>query len=105
MGVGNHLTFDSAPGLRLIATASTRTWLYRYKSPIDDRMRQVRLGHWPAMSATAALAAWQQAREARASGTDIASRRRSDKKEERERADQRRRLKAQAQYTVRRLAD
>lgn len=105
MAAGNHLTFDSAPGLRLKATASTRTWLYRYKSPIDDRMRQVRLGHWPTMSPTAALVAWQQAREARAAGTDIASRRRSDKSDERVRAAQLRKAEAQGDYTVRRLAD
>lgn len=105
LAAGNHLTFDSAPGLRLKATASTRTWVYRYKSPVDDRMRQVRLGHWPAMSPTAALVAWQRAREARAAGTDIASRRRSDKSDERVRAAQLRNAKAQGEYTVRRLAD
>lgn len=105
LAAGNHLTFDSAPGLRLKATASTRTWLYRYKSPVDDRMRQVRLGHWPAMSPTAALVAWQQAREARALGTDIASRRRKDKSDERGRVEQTRKAKALGDYTVRRLAD
>jgi len=102
---GNHLTFASAAGLRLKATASTRTWLYRYKSPVDDRMRQVRLGHWPTMSPTAALVAWQQAREARASGADIASRRREDKSDERDRVEQARRAKALGDYTVRHLAD
>lgn len=105
LAAGNHLTFDSAPGLRLKATASTSTWLYRYKSPVDDRMRQVRLGHWPAMSPTAALVAWQQAREARASGADIASRRRSDTSNERERFEQARKAKALGEHTVRRLAD
>jgi hypothetical protein len=35
LAAGNHLTFELAPGLRLKATASTRTWLYRYKSPLD----------------------------------------------------------------------
>lgn len=98
-------TFELAPGLRLQATAPTGTWLYRYKSPVDDRMRQVRLGHWPAMSAAAALVAWQQAREARAAGADIASRRRSDRSDERLHATQPRKARAQAVFTVRCLAD
>ena len=102
---GNHLTFESAPGLRLQATASTRTWVYRYKSPTDDRMRQVRLGHWPVMSPTAALVAWQHAREARALGADIAVRRRIEKIDLRERAEQVRRVRVQTAYTVRGLVD
>jgi integrase len=102
---GNHLTFDSAPGLRLKATASTRTWIYRYKSPLDGRMRQARLGRWPTMSPTAALVAWQQARDARANGDDIASRRRRMKPVQRERAESARKERAQMAYTVRRLAE
>jgi len=102
---GNHLTFDSAPGLRLKATGSTRTWMYRYKSPIDGRMRQVRLGHWPAMSPTAALVAWQQAREARGGGADLAVRKKDDRVVRRKRAERVRNEAAQAVYTVRKLAD
>ena len=102
---GNHLTFDLAPGRCLLATASTRTWLQCYKSPVDDRMRQVRLGHWPAMSPTAALVAWQRARKARASGADVALRRRNDKKDERDRVEQARKAKALGACAVRRLAD
>lgn len=41
---GDHLPIDGAPGLRLVATASKRTWTYRYRSPVDGRMRQLRLG-------------------------------------------------------------
>lgn len=102
---GNHLTFESTPGLRLKATASTRTWVYRYKSPVDGRMRQVRLGRWPAMSPTAALVAWQQARDARANGADIAARRRDNKLDQRERAESAREERAQTAYTVRPLVD
>lgn len=102
---GNHLTFKSTPGLRLKATASTRTWVYRYKSPVDGRMRQVRLGRWPAMNPTAAIVAWQQARDARASGADIAASRRTNKLDQRERADNVHKERAQKAYTVRKLAD
>lgn len=102
---GDHLTFDGAPGLRLKATASKRTWVYRYKSPIDDRMRQVRLGHWPAMSATDALVAWQQARNLREGGGDPSAHRRALKTEQREQVESSRRERTSAAYTVRRLAD
>jgi integrase len=76
---GNHLTVDGAPGLRLTATQDRRTWTYRFKSPIDGRMRQVRLGHWPAMAPAAAIAAWERARQQRAAGVDPAAQRRADR--------------------------
>ncbi|KML10894.1 hypothetical protein VK92_29365 [Burkholderia sp. LK4] len=40
---GQHMTFGGFPGLRFQASESRRSWIYRYKSPIDDRMRQVKL--------------------------------------------------------------
>jgi integrase len=73
---GGHLTVDGAPGLRLVATASLRTWTYRFKSPLDGRMRQIRLGHWPAMGLPAALAAWEKVRNQRAAGADPAAEKR-----------------------------
>lgn len=66
---GDHLTIADAPGLRLEASATRRTWTYRYKSPVDGRMRQVRLGHWPGMPLAGALAAWEAARQLRAGGS------------------------------------
>lgn len=102
---GHHLTFDSVPGLRLSASASKRTWIYRYKSPVDERMRQVRLGHWPAMSPAAALVAWQRARELRESGADLSAQRRANKADQRTSAETARRERARAAYTVRRLVD
>ena len=52
---GEHIIVDDAPGLRLVARASRTTWLYRYKSPVDERMRQVAIGHWPEMGYPACL--------------------------------------------------
>lgn len=98
LAAGNHLTVPGAPGLRLVATSALRTWTYRYKSPEDGRMRQLRLGHWPAMGLPAALAAWERARAERSAGADLA-------------ADKRRRAAAAAgqarevRYTVRRACD
>jgi len=41
---GQHLTINAHPGLRLKVYDTRRTWIYRYKSPVDGRMRQVKLG-------------------------------------------------------------
>ncbi|MDH0740186.1 MULTISPECIES: tyrosine-type recombinase/integrase [Achromobacter] len=71
---GQHLTIDGCPGLRLAATATTRTWLYRFKSPIDGKMRQQKIGRWPEVSFPAALGAWDALRKERASGVDLAKR-------------------------------
>ena len=76
---GAHLTVDGAPGLRLVATDTLRTWTYRFKSPVDGRMRQLKLGHWPAMSVSAALAAWGAAKTQRGTGVDPAQQRRADR--------------------------
>lgn len=76
---GDHLTVATAPGLRLVATESGRRWVYRYKSPVDGRMRQQKLGMWPAMPISAALAAWERARTLRGTGVDPVVQRRADR--------------------------
>ena len=95
---GAHLIVPGAPGLRLVATTKLRAWVYRYKSPTDGRMRQVRLGHWPAMGLPAALAAWERLRAARDAGADPAA----DKRAARAEASARSTATA---YTVRRACD
>jgi hypothetical protein len=65
-----HMSFEAFPGLRLEATTSRRSWTYRFKSPVDGRMRQQKLGEWPAMSYAAAIAVWQQVRARRDAGED-----------------------------------
>ncbi|NMV36814.1 tyrosine-type recombinase/integrase [Ralstonia insidiosa] len=74
---GEHMTLDGHPGLRLECSATRRAWIYRYKSPIDGRMRQAKIGAWPAMSPAAAIVEWEKLRAARDSGRDIAAERRS----------------------------
>lgn len=71
-----HLIIDGCPGLRLVATESLRSWIYRYKSPVDGRMRQTKIGEWPAMSPVAAAAQWEQLRQARGAGSDVALKKR-----------------------------
>ena len=69
---GQHMIVEGCPGLRLVATASGRTWTYRYKSPADGRMRQIDIGKWPAMAPSAAVGAWDDLRSQRDAGNDPA---------------------------------
>jgi integrase len=73
---GEHLIVGQAPGLRLQATASGQSWIYRYRSHVDGRMRQLKLGRWPALGLPAALAAWQRLKALRDAGVDPAAQRR-----------------------------
>ncbi|WP_175723036.1 tyrosine-type recombinase/integrase [Burkholderia ambifaria] len=69
---GAHLNIDGCPGLRLEATTSRRSWTYRYKSPVDGRMRQIKIGEWPALSIAAAAVEWERLRDQRNAGNDPA---------------------------------
>lgn len=70
---GQHFTITDCPGLRLEATATKRSWVYRYKSPVDARMRQTKIGEWPALSVSAAIAEWEKLRTARSGGVDVST--------------------------------
>jgi hypothetical protein len=70
---GGFLSYAPAyPGLRLQAPQSGtwRAWTYRYRQLGTGKLRQVKLGVWPAMDWHRAIAAWVQARDERAGGTD-----------------------------------
>jgi len=67
---GEHIILPEFPGLRLEASASRKSWIYRFKSPVDGRMRQKKLGEWPAMAYGAAIAAWEPIRARRDAGED-----------------------------------
>lgn len=67
---GEHLVVGGCPGLRLVATATLRTWVYRYRSPADGKLKQLSLGHWPAKPVQTAAADWMTARDARSTGID-----------------------------------
>lgn len=98
LGPGEHLIVPDAPGLRLVATASKKTWTYRYKSPVNGAMRQTKLGSWPAMGLPAALAAWHPLKTARDSGADPAA-------EKKARRTQAAAAATEAALTVRRVCD
>jgi integrase len=80
---GQHITVQEQPGLRLTATGTRRSWIYRYKSPVDGGMRQVKLGEWPAMSYPAAAVEWEKRRAARDDGVDVQLQKRAARRQER----------------------
>ncbi|PIQ55765.1 MAG: alpha/beta hydrolase, partial [Comamonadaceae bacterium CG12_big_fil_rev_8_21_14_0_65_59_15] len=69
---GEYLLIGDCPGLRLTASEERRSWAYRYKSPVDGKMRQVQIGRWPVMSPPAAMIAWEALRSRRDAGEDPA---------------------------------
>ena len=102
LAAGEHIIVDDAPGLRLEATATRKTWTYRYKSPIDGRMRQVAMGQWPALTYAAALGVWGELRTRRDAGEDLAK----EKKRANAVATAKAHLKeSQGFYTVERLIE
>jgi len=98
---GQHIMVDGYPGLRLEATATTRTWTYRYKSPVDGNMRQKKIGRWPAMSLAKAAVTWETLRSQRESGADPALVQKAERVEQVAKA----RHARAGVYTVRRLVD
>lgn len=72
---GEALAVDGCPGLRLLAQSTKRTWVYRYRSPLSNKLRQVTIGTWPAMPPIEAASRWQELRAQRDSGVDVAEER------------------------------
>ena len=81
---GEHYTMSDCPGLRFEVSSTTRAWIYRYKSPVDGKMRQVKIGAWPAVSINAAKVEWEKLRDQRARGEDPAAERRAKRARENE---------------------
>lgn len=67
-----YMLIDGCPGLRLAASESRRTWIYRYNAPITGQKRQIKIGEWPAMSLAAAMGEWDKLRNTRNAGGDPA---------------------------------
>lgn len=70
---GKHITSSDFPGLRIVAGADgLRTWTYRYRSPVDGKLRQVKIGNWPEKSLHIAIAEWDAMKKRRDAGDDPA---------------------------------
>lgn len=77
---GEHIVVDGCPGLRLVATTTRRTWVYRYKDPGTGLMKQIKLGGWPAMPPADAAGKWQEMRGRRDSGEDLRATRKASRR-------------------------
>ncbi|MFX1716718.1 tyrosine-type recombinase/integrase [Paraburkholderia sp. A1RO-5L] len=73
---GQHILIDGSPGLRLVASASRKTWQYRYRTEAG-RLGQVSIGQWPKVSVAAAIAEWEKLRAERDAGRDPGAERRT----------------------------
>lgn len=89
--------------MRLVASETRRTWIYRYKSA--GLMKQVKLGEWPAMDWAAALSAWGDQRSSRASGADPAEARREARQRAAASEAAAKAARAAETFTVRKLCD
>jgi integrase len=97
--VGDYLLFEAAPGLRLVAGKSARTWIHRYR--VGERIAQVRIGAFPAFSLAEAITTVEENNRRRERGDDPATAR--DKaREQRVRDESAQRARA---YTVGRMVE
>lgn len=102
---GEHITFADFPGLRLESSTTSKSWIYRYKSPLDGRMRQMKVGEWPAISFNRAVAEWESLRNRRSNGEDPAAKIRAGRAASKAQAAAEK-LKSQVtEYTVANLCD
>lgn len=99
------LTDSAYPGLRFKASASKKIWIYRYRSPVDGELRQIKLGNWPALPVHQAISAWEQLRDARDSGRDPAQEAREKKTSAAKERAQAKENKVRAAYTVELLCE
>lgn len=67
---GKHIVVEDFPGLRLTATDAGKAWIYRYNA--GGKMRQIKIGQWPALSLPGAVTKWQELKDARSLGVDPA---------------------------------
>ncbi len=81
LSAGSFLTLPAYPGLRLVATVTTKTWTYRYRDPATGALKQMTLGRWPGITFPQALAAWEHASGARSVGVSVGDDRRAKRKE------------------------
>jgi len=102
---GQHITSPDYPGLRLEATKDKRTWTYRYRSPVDGKLRQVKIGNWPEKSLHIAVAEWEGLRKARDAGNDPALQIKMQRLEIRQAEVERQEKIAAAAYTVAQVAN
>lgn len=75
---GDVLAFKEHPGLRLVVSATRRTWTYRYAHPDSGKQKQTALGLWPGLGFGEAVASWEKARGQLAKGVDVGGEKRAE---------------------------
>ena len=96
-----YIVIDGCLGLRLVASNTSKSWIYRYKSPVDGRMRQIKIGEWPAVAFPSAVAAWEGLKKQRDSGGDPSLERKAVRNEKKAKAIEAK----EGVYTVGRLVE
>lgn len=77
---GDVLAFREHPGLRLVVSATRKSWTYRYAQPDTGKQKQLALGLWPALGFGEAVAVWEKARGIRSKGVDVGGEKRAEVK-------------------------
>lgn len=62
--IGTH-PLTTYPGLRMVVSTTCRSWSYRFRDG-RNKLKQVKLGEWPAMSLAGAVSKWEAARQQKA---------------------------------------
>lgn len=101
LDVDSYIVIDGCLGLRLVASNSSKSWIYRYKSPVDGRMRQIKIGEWPALAFPTAVAEWESLKRLRDSGQDPSMQRKAKIAEKKAQAV----VVKEGVYTVRKLVE
>lgn len=101
---GEYLTSADMPGLRVVARSSKTSWIYRFRSPVDEQLRQMTLGAWPAMSIAAAIVAWEKARSDRAAGIDPVLQAKQQREIKKAEVEAKRQERLHGSYTVKKCA-
>lgn len=76
LAAGQHIAYGHRPGLRLVATTTRRSCVYRCKTA-QGLMNQLQPGQWPATPCGQAVRQWEAARGGHAGGLDVCAARRA----------------------------
>lgn len=101
---GSYLTDPAYPGLRFVVGDKSKTFVYRYRHPVSDQLKQLKIGVWPALSIGGALVAWENLKKLRDSGEDPAGKREIKKQEKKVFIEKAKTAKLES-YTVKRACD
>jgi len=67
---GEHIVVGGCPGLHLVRAQTRHTWIYRHRD-LHGRLKQIKIGSWPAMPVAEAAQQWQELRARRDAGEDL----------------------------------